>query len=118
MNPTGNNEWRHNGPAGVAECESGETRDPFVAPYGAFDDDDKDKTDAKERRPGRKRKRLIGAAIFILIFIAAGAGLWLIFGGGGKKVDLRVRDNADKTEQAARDPESVTAQAIAEVRSA
>jgi hypothetical protein len=42
--------------------------------------------------------------------------MWMMLSGGGKKVELRVRDNTDKTEQAARDPESVTAQAIAEVR--
>ncbi len=118
MNPTGNNDWRHNGPVGVAESEDGEAQNPLVAPYAAFEDDENDKTDAEERRPGRKRKRLIGALIFFLILIAAGAGLWTMFGGGGKKVDLRVRDNADKTGQAARDPESVTAQAIAEVRGA
>jgi hypothetical protein len=118
MNPTGNNDRRHNGPAGVAERETGETRDPFGATYAALDDDEKDITAIEERRPGRKRKRLIGAAIFFLILIAAGAGLWMMLGGGGKKVDLRVRDNASKTGQAARDPESVTAQAIAEVRGA
>ena len=44
--------------------------------------------------------------------------MWMMFGGGGKKIDLRVRDNTPKVEQAARDPESVTAQAIAEVRGA
>ncbi len=118
MNPTGNNNWLHNGPAGVAEREANETRDPFAAPYATLEDDENDKADAEERRPGRGRKRLIGAAIFFLILIAAGAGLWMMFGGGGKKVDLRVRDNTNKTEQAARDPESVTAQAIAEVRGA
>jgi hypothetical protein len=42
--------------------------------------------------------------------------MWMLLSGGGKKVELRVRDNTDKTEQAARDPENVTAQAIAEVR--
>ena len=116
MNSTGNNDWRQNGPAGVAERETGDTQDPLAAAYGAIEDDEKDKTDAEEQRPGRKRKRLIGAAIFFLILIAAGAGMWLMLSGGGKKVELRVRDNADKTEQAARDPENVTAQAIAEIR--
>jgi len=42
----------------------------------------------------------------------------MMFSGGDKKVDLRVRDNINKTEQATHDPESVTAQAIAEVRGA
>ena len=118
MNSTGNNDLRHNGPAGVAEREAGETRDPFAVPYAALDDDGNDTTGAEERRPERRRKRLIGAAIFFLMLIASGAGLWMMFSGGGKKIDLRVRDNTGKTEQAARDPESVTAQAIAEVRGA
>ncbi|MGH9938692.1 MAG: hypothetical protein ACREAM_20825, partial [Blastocatellia bacterium] len=118
MNSTGNTDWRHKGPAGVAERETGDTEDSFVVPYAPLDDDEKDKTEAEDRRPGRKRKRLIGAAIFFLVLIAVGAGLWMMFGGGGRKIDLRVRDNTDKTEQAARDPESVTAQAIAEVRGA
>ena len=118
MNSTGNNDWRHNGPAGVAERETGDTQDPFAVTYGAIEDDEKDKTDAQEQRPGRKRKRLIGAAIFFLILIAAGAGMWMMLSGGSKKIDLRVRDNTGKTEQAARDPESMTAQAIAEVRGA
>ena len=118
MNSTGNNDWRQNGPAGVAERETGDTQDPFAATYAMTEDDEKDKTDAEEQRPGRKRKRLIGAAIFFLILIAAGAGMWMMLSGGGKKVDLRVRDNTGKTEQAARDPESVTAQAIAEIRAA
>jgi hypothetical protein len=118
MNSTGNNDWRQNGPAGVAERETGDTQDPFAATYAMTEDDEKDKTDAEEQRPGRKRRRLIGAAIFFLILIAAGAGMWMMLSGGGKKVDLRVRDNTGKTEQAARDPESVTAQAIAEVRAA
>jgi hypothetical protein len=118
MNPTGNNDRLHNGPAGVADRDTGETRDPFASPYATIEDDEKDKADAEERRPGRGRKRLIGAAIFFLILIATGAGLWMMFSGSGKKVALRVRDNTNKTEQASRDPESVTAQAIAEVRGA
>ncbi len=113
MDSTGNNEWGRNGP-GVAARETSETRDPIAALEG----DGNERTDAEERRPGRGRKRLIGAAIFFLMLIASGAGLWMMFGGGDKKVDLRVRDSINKTEQAARDPESVTAQAIAEVRGA
>ncbi len=118
MNSTGNNDWRHNGPAGVAEREVGETQDPFVAPYAAFEDDENDKADAEELRPSRKRKRLIGAAIFFLILIAAGAGLWMTFGGARTKVNVTVRDNAQRTDQAARGGDDATAQAIAEVRRA
>src|SRR5262249_12027066 len=114
MDSTENKEWRRNGPAGVKEIETGETRDPF----GALEDDENDRTDAENRRPGRGRKRLIGAAIFFLMLIASGVSLWMMFAGGDKKVDLRVRDSVNKTEQVTHDPESVTAQAIAEVRGA
>src|SRR5262245_60492890 len=118
MNSTGN-DWRHNGPAGVAEREAGETQDAFVTPYSAFDDDEKSKTDAEEQRLGRKRKRLVGAAIFVLILIVAGAGLWMMFGGGARtKVNVTVRDNAQRTDQSVRGSDDATAQAIAEVRSA
>jgi hypothetical protein len=57
MNSTGSNAWRHNGPAGVAERETGETQDSFVAPYAAFEDDENNKADAEEQRHSRKRKR-------------------------------------------------------------
>jgi len=119
MNSTGSNAWRHNGPAGVAERETGETQDSFAAPYAAFEDDENNKADAEEQRHSRKRKRLVGAAIFFLILIAAGAGLWMMFGGGARtKVNVPVRDNAQKTDRAARGGDDATAQAIAEVRRA
>jgi hypothetical protein len=119
MNSTGNNEWRHNGPAGVAERETGETQNSFAAPYADGEDDENNKADAEEQRHGRKRKRLIGAVIFFLILIAAGAGLWMMFGGGARtKVNVTVRDNAQRTDQAARGGDDATAQAIAEVRRA
>src|SRR5262247_486697 len=119
MSSTGNNDLRYNGPAGVAERETDETQDPFAATYNNIEEDEKDKTDAEERRAGRKRKRIVGAAIFILILICAGAGLWMMFGGGARtKVNVPVRDNAQRTDQAARGGDDATAQAIAEVRGA
>ena len=118
MNSTRNNRWRRNGAVGVTDRVTGDTQDLFAGPYIAFDDDEKDKTGAEEQRPSRKRKRLAGASLLFLTLIVAGVGLWMMFGGSGKKINLQVRDNTHKTEQAARDTESVTAQAIAEVRSA
>src|SRR5262245_45102071 len=118
MSSTGNNDLRYNGPAGVAERETDETQDPFAATYINIEEDEKDKTDAEERRAGRKRKRVVGAAIFILIVICAGAGLWMMFGGGARtRVNVPVRDNAQRIDQAARVGDDATAQAIAEVRS-
>src|SRR5262249_32452329 len=118
MNSTGNNDWRRNGSVGVAEHEPGDTQDPFAA-YTPLEDDEQDKTGAEEQRPGRKRKRLIGAVIFFLILIAAVAGVWMMSRGGPRtKVDVPVRDNAQKPDQTARSGDDATAQAIAEVRSA
>src|SRR5262245_3348469 len=122
MNSIGNNEWRHNGPAGVVEHEPGDPQDPFAA-YATLEDDEHGKTGAEEQRPGRKRKRLIGAAIFFLIMTAAVAGLWVMLSGGPRtKVNVPVRDTvrgtAQKTDQTARGGDDATAQAIAEVRSA
>jgi hypothetical protein len=119
MNSTGNNDRRHNGPVGVAERETGETQDSFTAPYASFEDDENDKADAEEQRHSRKRKRLVGAAIFFLILVAAGAGLWMMFGGGARtKVNVPVRDNAQRTDHTASGGDDATAQAIAEVRRA
>src|SRR5262245_7877842 len=102
MISTGNNDWGRNGSVGVAEHEPGDTQDPFAA-YAPLEDDEQDKTGGEEQRPGRKRKRLIGAAIFFLILIAIVAGLWMMFSGGARtKVNVPVRDNAQKTDQTAR----------------
>jgi hypothetical protein len=119
MISTGNSDMSHNGAAGVAERETGETQDPFIAPYGAFDDEGHDKTDAEERKPGGRRKRLAGAAIFLLVLIVAGAGLWMMFGGGARtRINVPVRGNVQRTDQALSGGDDATAQAIAEVRGA
>src|SRR5215510_2686511 len=110
MNSTGSNAWRYNGPAGVAERETGETQDSFVAPYAAFEDDENNKADAEEQRHSRKRKRLVGAAIFFLILIAAGAGLWMMFDDDNRaKVNVPVRENAQKSDRVARCGDVATA---------
>src|SRR5262245_53312935 len=111
MNSNGNNNWRLNGAIGVTDRGTGQY--PFAETHIAFDDDEKEGTDADEQRPGRKRKRFVGASLLLLISIVGGVGLWMMFGSSGKKINLQVRDNTHKTEQAERDPESMTAQAIA-----
>jgi len=118
MNSKRNNIWSRNDTVGVIENRNGKTQDEFAGTGIAFDEDEQERTDVEEQRPGRNRKRLFGAALFLFILVVAGASLWMMFGGAGKKIDLQVRDNTNKTEQAARDTESLTAQAIAEVRSA
>src|SRR5262245_33643498 len=116
MNSNRDHIWRGNGATGVTDRGTGQ--DPFAEPYISFDDDEKERTDNDEERPGRKRKRLICALIFFLVLVVGGVGLWVMFGSSAKRINLQVRDNAHKTEQVQRDPESIMAQAIAEVRSA
>jgi len=117
MNHNGDS-WKHNIAVGVTERDAGETKgEPFIY------DDETDKAesldDQSRRRAVRRRKRIAGASLFLLILIAAGAGLWMLFGGGSRtRVNVPVRDNAQKTDQAARGGDDATAQAIAEVRSA
>jgi hypothetical protein len=122
MQPTGS---RHNGPyrngaPGTAQRDQGAQGDPLDQDYLSFDYDEKGKTDVEEQQPVRKRRRLVGVALLLLILALAVAGIWLMFGGGGKtRINVPVRDNAQKTDQAAvRNNDDVTAQAIAEIRSA
>jgi hypothetical protein len=61
----------------------------------------------------------VGAALFLLLLAGAGAGIWLLSGGQKTRVTVPVRDNSQRTDQAAaRNNDDVTAQAIAEVRGA
>src|SRR6266545_2397799 len=121
MNRNGDG-WKPDIAVGVAERDTGDTKgEPHT--YLSLDDEEVDKAgppdDPSRRRAARRRKRIAGAALFLLVLIAAGAGLWMLFGGGsGTRVNVPVRDNAQRTDQAARGGDDVTAQAIAEVRSA
>ncbi len=117
MNHNGDG-WKHNIAVGVTERDAGETRgEPFI--YDGEADKAGPPDDPSLRRAIRRRKRIAGATLFLLILIAAGAGLWVLFGGGSRtRVNVPVRENAQKTDQAARGGDDVTAQAIAEIRSA
>src|SRR5215475_5078543 len=107
MNHSGD-DWKHNGAVGVTERDAGDATDKAGSP-----------DDQSRRRTARRRKRIAGAALFLLVLIAAGAGLWMLLGGGaGVKVNVPVRDNSQRTDQAARGGDDATVQAIAEVRSA
>src|SRR5262249_29312588 len=121
MNHSGD-DWKHNGGVGVTEHDAGDAKGEQLT-YFSLDNDETDKAgspnDQSQRSAARRRKRIAGAALFLLVLIAAGAGLWMLFGGGaGTKVNVPVRDNSQRTDQAARGGDDATAQAIAEVRSA
>jgi hypothetical protein len=82
-------------------------------------DDDGDKTESRADPSARRRKRLAGASIFLLVLIAAGVGLWMMFSdGAGTKINVPVRDNAQRPDQIAQGSADETTQAIAEIRSA
>ncbi|HKF65470.1 MAG TPA: hypothetical protein VKB36_03050, partial [Vicinamibacterales bacterium] len=120
MNHSGD-DWKHNGAVGVTDRDAGDAKGEQLAYLSLDDEADKagSPDDQSQRRAARRRKRIAGAALFLLVLIAAGAGLWMLFGGGaGVKVNVPVRDNSQRTDQAARGGEDATAQAIAEVRSA
>jgi hypothetical protein len=113
--------WKHNTAAGVTERDAGDTKgEPLT--YLSLDDDADEAgspDDQSRRRAARRRKRIAGASLFLLVLIAAGAGLWMLFGGGSRtRVNVPVRDNTQGTDQSARGGDDATAQAIAEVRSA
>jgi hypothetical protein len=121
MNRSGE-DWKHNGAVGVTERDAGDAKGEQLT-YLSLDDDEADKAgspdDQSQRRAARRRKRIAGAALFLMVLIAAGAGLWMLLGSGaGTKVNVPVRDNSQRTDQAARGGDDATAQAIAEVRSA
>ncbi|MCI0390552.1 MAG: hypothetical protein MOB07_17545 [Acidobacteria bacterium] len=114
------NGWKHDGAVGVRERDTGDVKEDAFT-YISFDDDEADKMEspAHQSRQGaiRRRKRIAGASLFLLVLIVAGAGLWMIFGRSNKtKINVPVRDNAQRADQAARSNDDVTAQAIAEVR--
>jgi len=121
MNRNGDS-WKPDIAVGVAEHDTSATKgEPHT--YLSLDDEEVDKGeplgDPSRRRPASRRKRIAGASLFLLVLIAAGAGLWMLFGGGsGTRVNVPVRDNARRTDQGERGGDDVTAQAIAEVRSA
>src|SRR5262245_25206230 len=91
--------------------------DPLDRNYQDFDDDEKNKIGAEEPRPRGKRGRLVGLVLFLLLLAFVGAGIWLMFSGNKTKINVPVRDNAQKSDQS-RSNDDVTAEAIAEVRGA
>src|SRR5262245_37942973 len=111
-----------NGSPGINESDPGSRGNPFDRGYLGFDEEEEqenNKPGAGEQRPARKRKRLVGTALFLLLLAGVGAGIWLISGGQKTKITVPVRDNTQSTDQAAaRNNDDVTAQAIAEVRGA
>lgn len=116
MNTIGDG-WKHISDAHVTERDAVNPKDePFT--HLSFDDE-VEKTESSGDQSARIRKRIAGASLFLLVLIVAGAGVWMIFGGGARtKINLPVRDNAPRTDPVARGGDDATTQAIAEVRGA
>jgi hypothetical protein len=121
MNPIRDG-WKQNIAVDVAERDTGDMNEE-PATFISLDDDEDDRTespaDQSGRRAARRRKRIAGVVIFLLLLIVSGAVLWLMSGGGGKtKINVPVRDNAQRSDQAGSGNADETTQAIAEIRSA
>src|SRR5262245_10763447 len=115
-------DWKHNNAVDVTDRDTGDAKREQLT-YLSLDDDETDKArspgDQSQRRAASKRKRIADAALFLLVLIAAGASLWMLFNNDSKtKINVPVRDNSQRTDQATRSNDDATAQAIAEVRSA
>ncbi|MGH9844508.1 MAG: hypothetical protein ACREEM_37780 [Blastocatellia bacterium] len=129
MNSNGTNSWHRNGAIGVSDPLPGTapeeaSGDPFANAYVAFEGEAGETGDARNsssmQRSGCRRKRVIGGLLCVLLVAITSLCLWIAFGDRGKtKINLPVRDvNARAANPAdARNPEDVTAEAIAEVRS-
>jgi hypothetical protein len=118
MDSNGKNGLFQNGAAGVTQeapsTESGEDL--------SLEDEEKEKTDAKELGPASKRKsiRLIGAILVILVLAAAGAAAWL-FPNGRMKIRIPVREparNPESTTARSNNDGSMTTEAINDIRNA
>jgi hypothetical protein len=131
MNSNGNNGWHRNGAVGVTEQSLGNTQtddlqdDPFAHPYVAFDDElgatGETTGQSSRRQTSRRRKRVIGGLLCVLLVAVTGVCLWVVTGDRGKtKINLPVKDASapQGASGIARSPDDVTAEAIAEVRSA
>lgn len=72
-----------------------------------------------QKRAGRRRKLIIGATLLLLLAASVVVALYSTFGGSRTPLNLKVRDTQTESKtQARQNPEDVTSQAIAEVRSA
>jgi hypothetical protein len=116
---TGHNGLYQNGAPATTQHDPVTQDDPFAQDYISFDGDEQHKTEIDEQRPDRKRGRLVGGAIFLLVLAAAGAGIWMMMSGNQKtKINVPVRETQKTDQAASRNNEDVTAQAIAEIRGA
>ena len=79
-------------------------------------------TEATHKGKGHRRRKLIVGTLLILLLAGSVAfALYFMLGGNRTPLNLRVRDTRtqeSKTKEAQRNPDDVTSQAIAEVRSA
>ena len=117
------NENAHNGLSRNGGGFTEEASDAEGNEHLSFEADEKEKVEADELESARRRtrKRWIGWILMLLALAAAGAALWIVFDRRNTKIHIPIRDNTKKIDQSmARDnnDSNMTAQAIAEVRSA
>src|ERR1044071_1888308 len=92
--------------------------------YVGFDAEglDAPATEVTHQSKGRRRRKLIiGTLLILLLIVSVAFALYFMLGGNRTPLNLRVRDTRtqeSKTKEAQRNPDDVTSQAIAEVRSA
>lgn len=87
----------------------------------AFDAEDLDSPAVESSRQNKRRriKRITG--VLLLLLLIACVALYFLIGGRRTRLDVNVRDTrpqAEKTQATRQNPDDVTSQAIAEVRSA
>ncbi|MGA9772973.1 MAG: hypothetical protein WBV94_28335 [Blastocatellia bacterium] len=103
----------------VITNESGPLDDARIA----FDAEDMDSPAVESSRQNKLRhsKRIIGALLLLLLVASVAVALYFMTGGNRSRLDVNVRDTrpqAEKSSAARQNPDDVTSQAIAEVRSA
>ena len=110
---------------GVAQSGSAASEDHSTgSEYVVFDAEglDAPATEATHQSKGHRRRKLIIGMLLILLLLGSVAfALYFMLGGNRTPLNLRVRNTRtqeSKTKEAGRNPDDVTSQAIAEVRSA
>jgi hypothetical protein len=122
MNPNRNNGWQSGAESiDVADRSHGGSarinEDPFASIQFDDEGDKSESQESKRQRSPRRHKRLVGALI-LLALVGGAAGFWILSGGGKTRITVPVRDNTRNDAAPSRNSDDVTAQAIAEVRSA
>jgi hypothetical protein len=130
MKPNGNGNGHHKtgtGGTGIgvtANDPAATGLNPADADFLLFDAQGKDApaTEAASNKKSNRRRRIItGAILMMLLAVSVAVAIYFMLGGNKTPVNLKVRDTRaqdGKTQTKPQNPDDVTSQAIAEVRSA